>query len=210
MPHKETVIPLVDTLEPSAAAIGSVNTIVNDDGVLTASNTDYLAIDELIADHNVDLTRPVILHGSGGMAKAIAAVLHARGADQVTVLSRNVDTGSALARQYGFAAASELPAVAEATLINATPIGMNGPHADALAFPLDHIRAAPVVMDVVAFPAETPLLAAAREAGAEVIGGGAVIALQAARQFVAYTGVVPTAEQVARAAKYSRETMAAG
>lgn len=210
MPHKETVIPLVDTLEPSAAAIGSVNTIVNDDGVLTASNTDYLAIDELIADHNVDLTRPVILHGSGGMAKAIAAVLHARGADQVTVLSRNLDTGTALARQYGFAAASELPAVAEATLINATPIGMNGPHADALAFPLEHIRAAPVVMDVVAFPAETPLLAAAREAGAEVIGGDAVIARQAARQFVAYTGVVPTAEQVARAATYSRETVAAG
>ncbi len=79
-------------LEPSAAAIGSVNTIVNDDGVLTASNTDYLAIDELIADHNVDLTRPVILHGSGGMAKAIAAVLQARGADQVTVLSRNAGT----------------------------------------------------------------------------------------------------------------------
>lgn len=41
MPYKEAVIPLVDELEPSAAAIESVNTIVNDDGRLTASNSDY-------------------------------------------------------------------------------------------------------------------------------------------------------------------------
>ena len=44
MPFKEAVIPLVDLIELSAAAIESVNTIVNDDGVLTASNTDYEAI----------------------------------------------------------------------------------------------------------------------------------------------------------------------
>ncbi len=105
MPHKETVIPLVDTLEPSAAAIGSVNTIVNDDGVLTASNTDYLAIDELIADHNVDPRRPVILHGSGGMAKRIAAVLHARGADQVHgALAQPRHRGRSCQSVYGFAA----------------------------------------------------------------------------------------------------------
>lgn len=205
MPHKESVIPLVDALEPSAAAIGSVNTIVNDDGVLTASNTDYLAIDELIGERGIDLARPVILHGSGGMAKAIAAVLHARGATDVIVLSRNTATGTALADQYGFTAASGLPAPTGATLINATPIGMRGPQANDLSFPLEHIRAAPAVMDVVAFPAETPLLSAAREAGATVVGGDAVIALQAARQFVAYTGVTPTSDQIARASRYSRE-----
>src|SRR3977135_3686880 len=44
MPFKEDVIPLVDRVEPSARAIQSVNTIVNDDGRLTASNTDYIAV----------------------------------------------------------------------------------------------------------------------------------------------------------------------
>ena len=51
MPFKEDVIPLVDTVEPSARAIHSVNTIVNDDGHLTASNTDYIAVQRLIDEH---------------------------------------------------------------------------------------------------------------------------------------------------------------
>ena len=47
MPFKEAIIPLVDVMEPSAEAIESVNTVVNDDGVLTASNTDYEAVAQL-------------------------------------------------------------------------------------------------------------------------------------------------------------------
>jgi len=46
MPLKEAVLELVDVVEHSAAAIESVNTIVNNDGVLTASNTDYEAVAE--------------------------------------------------------------------------------------------------------------------------------------------------------------------
>src|SRR6476469_9061029 len=53
MPFKEDVIALVDHVEPSARAIHSVNTIVNDGGVLTASNTDYLAVERLIAEYGL-------------------------------------------------------------------------------------------------------------------------------------------------------------
>ena len=48
MPFKQDALSLVDRIEPSAAAIGAVNTIVNDGGELTAANTDYLAIEALI------------------------------------------------------------------------------------------------------------------------------------------------------------------
>ena len=51
MPFKEAVLSLVDAVEPSARAIRSVNTIVNDDGRLTASNTDYLAVQQLIDEY---------------------------------------------------------------------------------------------------------------------------------------------------------------
>ncbi len=54
MPFKQDVIPLVDEVEPSARAIHSVNTIVNDDGHLTASNTDYIAVQRLIDEHGLD------------------------------------------------------------------------------------------------------------------------------------------------------------
>ena len=48
MPYKEDVIALVDVMDPSAKAIDSVNTIVNEGGTLTAYNTDYTAIEQLL------------------------------------------------------------------------------------------------------------------------------------------------------------------
>ena len=54
MPFKQDVIPLVDHVEDSARAIRAVNTIVNDDGVLTAANTDFIAVQQLIAEHRLD------------------------------------------------------------------------------------------------------------------------------------------------------------
>jgi shikimate dehydrogenase len=60
------------------------------------------------------------------------------------------------------------------------------------------------VFDVVALPSETPLVLAARAAGVDVITGAQVIALQAAEQFERYTGVRPSAEQVAAASAFSR------
>src|ERR1700712_2086179 len=73
MPFKEAILPLVDVMEPSALAIESVNTVVNDDGVLTASNTDYEAVAALLAEHDLPTDHRVLLRGSGGMAKAVVA-----------------------------------------------------------------------------------------------------------------------------------------
>ena len=63
MPFKEAIIPLVDVMEPSALAIESVNTVVNDNGVLTASNTDYEAVALLSNERRLDTTQSVLLRG---------------------------------------------------------------------------------------------------------------------------------------------------
>lgn len=204
MPFKEAVIPLVDVMEPSAAAIESVNTIVNDAGTLSASNTDYEAVATLLDRHGVDRSLSVLVRGSGGMAKAVVAALRGTGFDDVTVLARNAEAGRALATKYGYRAVTADLEPGHAVLVNVTPLGMAGADADSLSFSRDHIAAAEVVFDVVAFPAETPLIRAARAAGRPVITGAEVIALQAARQFERYTGVAPTADQVDRAARFSR------
>ena len=205
MPFKEAVIPLADELNASARAIESVNTIVNDDGRLTAYNTDYEAVTALIGSRALDPAAQVLVRGSGGMAKAVVAAFRDAGFRDLTVLARNAAAGRALADKYGYRWVQHDPQPAAEIIVNVTPLGMTGPDADALAFPLPNIEAARAVFDVVAFPAQTPLVRAARAAGKPVITGAEVIALQAARQFELYTGVSITAEQVERASAFSRE-----
>ncbi len=204
MPFKEAVIELVDVLEPSAAAIDSVNTIVNDAGVLRAYNTDYSAVVKLLRSHEVDPSLPAAVAGAGGMAKAVVAALRDTGFTDVTVVARNAETGEALAAAYGFRHAPEPPTAAK-VLVNATPIGMaGGPDAGDLPFPAEAVDAAATVFDVVAMPPETPLIARARATGIPVITGAEVIALQAAEQFALYTGVTPDPDLVRRASEFSR------
>jgi shikimate dehydrogenase len=205
MPFKQDVIALVDRVEDSARAINSVNTIVNDDGHLTASNTDYIAVQLLIDEHGLDGSQSVLIHGSGGMASAVGAAFRDSGFHNGIVVARNVETGAALAKHLGYEYAPEVGSHTADVIVNVTPVGMaGGPEEHSSAFEKSTITKADTVFDVVALPSETPLITAAREAGVKVITGGEVIALQAAEQFERYTGVRPTPEQVADASAVSR------
>ena len=212
MPYKEDVIALVDVMDPSAKAIESVNTIVNDGGRLTAYNTDYTAIEQLLQRNAVPSDYSVWLLGAGGMAKATAAALRDAGFRRVTIIARNEAAGRALAGLYGFDWRATLPDLDPATgdgaadmLINVTPVGMaGGPDAEALSFPQEAVDAAKVVFDVVALPAETPLIKAARAAGKPVITGAEVATIQALEQFVLYTGIRPSDDQVRAAEEFMR------
>ncbi len=205
MPYKETCLDHVDSLDASARAISSVNTIVNDEGHLTAYNTDYLAVATLLARHGVPSDGPFCVLGSGGMAKAVVAALADAGFRDGSVVARNEGTGRGLADLYGFGWLPELGAVRPALVVNATPIGMSGgAGAEALPVTVEVVEACDTVFDVVAFPARTPLVEHALSLGKDVIDGAEVIALQAAEQFSLYTGIRPTDEQVARASAYSR------
>ncbi|WP_104086688.1 shikimate 5-dehydrogenase [Arthrobacter sp. GMC3] len=204
MPYKEQVIAMVDVMDASAAAIDSVNTIVNDGGILTAYNTDYLAIARLLAEHQVPADFTVLLRGSGGMAKAVASALRDAGMVNVTIVARNESAGKALAGLYGFAWLSDVDAATADLLINVTPLGMAGADESVQSFADATVAAAQLVFDVVALPSETPLIKAARAAGKPVITGAEVIAIQAEEQFVLYTGVRPSPELVRAASEFSR------
>ncbi len=205
MPFKEAVIPLLDGLAGSAAAIDSVNTIVNDDGVLTGHNTDYSAIATLLDRAGIAPSTPFLLRGSGGMARAVAAALRDRGHRRGTVIARNEERGRALAAFAGFDWSMQPDGLQAPLLINATPIGMAGAaEATQLAFADAVIAAADTVFDVVALPVATPLLQAAAGHGRPCISGAEVAVLQALEQFVLYTGVRPSAADVADAAAFAR------
>ncbi|WP_223430652.1 shikimate 5-dehydrogenase [Pseudomonas sp. GL-B-26] len=207
MPFKEACIALVDELDPSAAAIQSINTIVNTNGHLKAYNTDYIAIAQLLDTHQVPKALTFALRGSGGMAKAVASALRDGGYKNGLIVARNERSGRALAESLGYRWQAELGSERPQMLINVTPIGMSGPEADQLAFDVETIAAAETVFDVVAVPSETPLIVRARAEGKRVITGLEVIAIQALEQFVLYTGVRPTDEQFHKAVEFARSDL---
>ncbi|VVP56407.1 Shikimate dehydrogenase-like protein [Pseudomonas fluorescens] len=205
MPFKEACIALVDELDASAAAIQSINTIVNTDGHLKAYNTDYIAVAQLLEKHQVPKDSTFVLRGSGGMAKAVASALRDGGYENGLIVARNERAGQALAQSLGYEWQAELGSRRPQMLVNVTPIGMTGgPEADQLAFEPDVIEKADTVFDVVAIPSETPLIVRARAEGKRVITGLEVIAIQALEQFVLYTGVRPTDEQFQKAVAFAR------
>jgi len=210
MPFKEDCLDHVDVVHDSAAVIASANTIVNEDGVLHAHNTDYQAVRDLLASPGLPTTGRVVVTGSGGMAKAVVAALRDAGFTDGVLAARNPRSGPALANAYGYewvGSPADLGGDhSAALLVNVTPVGMSGAAA-AGESPYDdtQVAAAQAVLDVVAVPSETPLIRAARAHGKPVVTGAQVIALQAAEQFRLYTGVRPSADQVARASAYSRE-----
>lgn len=206
MPFKEACMALVDEIDPSAAAIDSINTLVNDDGRLRAYNTDYLAVRQLLAHHQVDPGTAFALRGSGGMAKAVACALRDSGFSEGLIVARNEQAGQQLADVCGYGWVRELADRCPPMLINVTPIGMmGGAEAQHLAFPEQAVAAAEWVFDVVAMPERTPLIERASSLGKSVITGLEVIALQALEQFVLYTGVRPTQLQVEKAVAFARK-----
>ena len=205
MPFKEACIALVDELDPSAAAIQSINTIVNTNGHLKAYNTDYIAIAQLLDTHQVPKELTFALRGSGGMAKAVASALRDGGYKNGLIVARNERAGRALADSLGYRWQAELGDERPQMLINVTPVGMDGgPEAGQLSFEVDVIKSADTVFDVVAIPSETPLIVRGRAEGKKVITGLEVIAIQALEQFVLYTGVRPTVEQFDAAVAFAR------
>jgi shikimate dehydrogenase len=203
MPFKEAVIPLLDRIEESARVIDSVNTIVNDDGVLTGYNTDYMAVRDLLAERRVPKDAPFLLRGSGGMAKAVVAALRDAGFRRGTVVARNADAGQALAARYGYDWVAEVLAEGAPLLINVTPLGMRGPDSAVLAFPESLIAACDIAFDVVAQPADTPFIRVAEAKGKATVSGAEVIVLQALEQFVLYTGIRPPSAAIRAAVLFA-------
>jgi shikimate dehydrogenase len=158
----------------------------------------------MLAGHHVSPDQDVAVAGSGGMAKAVVAALRDAGFTRVTVVARTLERGTALAERYGFTAVTSLGESRPGVLVNATPVGMaGGAEAGDLSFPEEVVRAASTVLDVVYLPSMTPLVLLASSLGLEVLTGGEVSKLQALDQFVLYTGVRPTDEQVDRAEEYA-------
>lgn len=89
-PHKTAALKYLDRVDPTAQAIGAVNTVVNDDGVLTGYNTDGPGALKALEEVTAIGGKKIVLVGVGGAALAIAAALRESGA-RLIILNRTGD-----------------------------------------------------------------------------------------------------------------------
>ncbi|MCA9450314.1 MAG: shikimate dehydrogenase, partial [Candidatus Omnitrophica bacterium] len=176
IPHKVAAMPHVDELDPVAQSIGSINTLINNEGVLKGYNTDGIGALRAIESAGIALEgAEATILGSGGAARAIACTLAAKSdlaklnilgvvEEEVKNLTKNV------ARQTSAKVVGEL--IGEETLeaamantgilIHCTPTGMH-PNIDESIVPPRLMSAPLVVFDIVYNPMETKLLREAKE-----------------------------------------------
>jgi shikimate dehydrogenase len=209
MPHKSAVAAAVDRLTPAAEALRAVNCVSRRGDVFVGDNTDGEGfVDALRADSGVDLAgRCCVVLGAGGAARAVVRAMGRAGAKEVVVVNRTAgkaEEAAALAGTAGRVGAPEDASSAE-VVVNATPIGMGNVVAatgERLDLPLDPglLKPGQLVVDLIYEPAVTPLLAAAREAGAATANGLGMLIHQAAHAFRQWTGEDPPLEAMSAAA----------
>ncbi|MFD1671771.1 shikimate dehydrogenase [Agrilactobacillus yilanensis] len=89
MPNKQKVIPLLDKLDPAAELVGAVNTIVNDNGVLTGYTTDGTGFMKSLEDENLDIRgEKMVLTGAGGAGTAIAIQAALDGVKEISIFNQ--------------------------------------------------------------------------------------------------------------------------
>jgi shikimate dehydrogenase len=188
IPHKEAVLPHLDEIDPVAAKIGAVNTLLCAEGRIRGLNTDWLGANRALAEKMTLKGSRVLILGAGGSARAIGFGLLEAGAE-IAIASRTPEKGQTLARALGcpwlpLADASSRRAEA---LVNATSVGM-APLAEAMAINREALTHFGVVMDIVYSPLETKLVQEARAAGCHIVDGLAMLLYQGAAQFELWTG----------------------
>jgi shikimate dehydrogenase len=200
IPHKVSVMPHLDQIEDVARWIGSLNTIVNDDGVLKGYNSDASGALAALKDRGVRLAgKKVLMIGSGGAARSIAFAIAAdKKAEEILILgiiekefkklARDIrDKTGQRARAAMLTEKSLKDEMADAhVLIHCSPVGMY-PRTNHTLIPKNLFRPEQKVMDIVYNPLETRLLKEARQAGCKTIPGIEMFLNQAVVQFELWT-----------------------
>lgn len=172
IPYKQLVIPYCDEIEPRAAAIGAVNTLVNHNGKLYGYNTDYAGFDYLLRRHGVELAgRTVLVLGTGGTHATVCAVCRDHGAAQVLTASRSGRDGALRYEQAMLRSDVQV-------IVNTTPAGMYPANGSCL-LELDAMPHLEAVLDAVYNPFRTELLLRAEERGIPAYCGFEMLVAQA-------------------------------
>jgi shikimate dehydrogenase len=192
MPHKTEVAALADELTDDARLLWSVNTlVVTTDGVV-GHNTDCPGFDRFITrDAGFDAAdKTALVFGAGGAARACAVALARAGLRELVIALRDPSHAQSLrdavddiGTKVSAVSFDEAPTVTADLVVNATPLGAHGE-----SLPIPALGPDVLVVDLLYRPRQTPLLAAARDAGASSYSGLGLLLHQAGLAFELWTG----------------------
>ncbi|NQT30146.1 MAG: shikimate dehydrogenase [Candidatus Saganbacteria bacterium] len=202
IPHKETIVPLLDDVTKLARIIGAVNTVKNQDGQLVGYNTDGAGfIDSLKEDAKTDpKDKNVVVLGAGGASRAICVMLAENKVKSLTLTDLLDEKAAELASYVGSYFGLDCSAVVANSqdlqtaidkadiLVNSTPIGME-PNIE--RNPLDENIRLPanlLVYDLVYNPAQTKLITLAKKSGCKTCSGLGMLVRQGAAALGIWTG----------------------
>ncbi|SDN44469.1 shikimate dehydrogenase [Alkalicoccus daliensis] len=198
IPHKEAVIEFLDELDPSAAALGAVNTIFYDEkqNKLIGYNTDG---EGFYRSLRPELRKPledslILMIGAGGAARGVAITLAGKGAKQLTIANRTKSKAEELAADCGASARAMTLNEAQAKLtefdiiINSTSIGMT-PNIGQMPMSLETLSRDTLVCDLIYSPMKTRFLAEAEKKHVRTLNGMGMFVQQGAIAFEHWTGL---------------------
>ncbi|MEA2034345.1 MAG: shikimate kinase [Euryarchaeota archaeon] len=185
IPHKQAVIPYLDSIDAHAEAIGAVNTVLHCGGKMYGSNTDWIGVRRPLEGHEGEVG---VVFGAGGAAMGAVYAMKDLGMD-VTVLNRNEDRAAEVAERFGCSsgALNDFGSLSPDVVVNATPVGMGKNGGSILT--RDQLRESMTVFDLVYTPPKTPLLILAGAAGCTCISGEEMFVHQLCEQFRIFTGI---------------------
>lgn len=202
IPHKTAVMKYVDEVAEVDQNIGSINTVIHEEGKLIGFSTDGPGALKALSDADVDIDgKKILMLGAGGATRAIAFTLCWREKlRELSILDINENLLQDLTTDL--AAKTETPIkgtlftdkslVSEMSdadiVIHCTPVGMH-PNVDASLVPPELLRPGQVIFDVVYTPLCTKLLADARAKGLKTVSGIEMFVNQAVLQFERFSGV---------------------
>ena len=203
IPHKERVMPMLDTIDDEASFIGAINTIVSSGGKLKGYNTDGRGFMRSLSESGIDVKdRDVLIIGAGGAARAIGFYL-ARKAKALYIYGRTPERGERLALDLKKVSenVSTIPDISSVdrfhVIINATPLGLK----DGDTMPLDAsvLQREHIVCDLIY--GDTRFLREASKRGCTTLNGLGMLLWQGVFAFELWTGRQPDVEIMRKALK---------
>ena len=183
MPMKSRIIKHIDRLDGIAEKTGSVNTIVNNEGILSGYNTDYYGALDVILSLS---PQSVLIYGAGSVTSSVILAVQDSSCEKISIVARRATKANELSEKFDIECIDKTKSINRHfdLLINTTPASIEKKH-EIFSF----LSCVDSVFDLVVSPIKTELVTQAQKKGCNIVEGIEMSKRQLKKQFEIYTGI---------------------